>query len=417
MEFKFSFNRKGSQHVQQSNWSQNVANEFYDFINFRPRDYGNTLRYITSYNKNPLVYTVVNKIASSATGLPTKVVNDNKEEVKTSKIDMVLNNPNEDQSRGEFFQNIYEYLLLSGNGFIRNISGIGAGNTLKVLESQNVTINIDSRGDLLGYTYRNNMGKNETLKPEEVLHVKLNSSLVTDRDTKYWGTSPLNAMWQVVTSSNDLFTARSVLWKNKGVIGMITNNADTPLLPKERDAIQDKFNEQTGGAEKANSMHVSTNKLAYIQTGMSPGDLKLLEGNIDNLRIISAGYRLPSVVVGDVENSTYNNVLESKKEAYTEAYIPVANRVNEKLSAWLSDILKVKETIIIDITRIEVLKTTTHEVSNRLNNLPTNVAARVMETMTVDEVRDMVGLEETKQDGDQLLGAANSITLTNGQGN
>jgi phage portal protein BeeE len=140
---------------------------------------------------------------------------------------------------------------------------------------------------------------------------------------------------------------------------------------------------------------------------MSPQDLQLLEGNIDNLRMISASYKTSSILYNDVANSTYNNVLESKRDAYTDAYIPLDEKVNEKLGPWLSDILGVEETIVVDTTRIEVLKLTTNEVANRLNNLPTNVAARVMEAVTINESRDLIGLD-TIDKGEEMLGKSNN---------
>jgi HK97 family phage portal protein len=413
MEFKFSINknRSGSQHVQKSGVPSELLNKIQSLLNYNTLDYGNTLKFVSSYESNPLVFTVVNKVASNAAELPKKVVNKNGEEVSNSKVEEILNNPNEDQSRGEFEQQINEFLLLSGNSFVRVIPGIGAGHTLVVLESQNTAVIIDKFGDVLHYRYTNNVGKIEDIPKEEVIHIRLSSSLSTDKESKYWGLSPLCPMWKVVTASDDLFTARGVTWKNRGKIGIITNKSEVPLLPKERDRIQKEYDEDTGGAHNANGIHVSTNNLEFIKTGASVGDLKLLEGNTDNMRIISAGYKMPSVLFNDTDNSTYNNLQEAKKDAYLDAYIPLSNRVDGKLSKELSKILKVDELVIVDITKIEVLKSSTNEVANRLNNLPNNVAARVMETLTLDEARDIVGLESTI-DGDKLLRASNSQKTT-----
>jgi phage portal protein BeeE len=270
-----------------------------------------------------------------------------------------------------------------------------------------MTILIDSQGELSGYRYIDNVGKRIKYDVEDILHIKLSNSLETEREMKFWGLSPLRALWSVVSASDDLFTARAAIWKNKGYAGILTNKSDTPLLPKERNDLQDSFNDEIGGADRANGVRVSTGNLSYLQLGMSPQDLQLLEGNIDNLRMISASYKTSSILYNDVANSTYNNVLESKRDAYTDAYIPLDEKVNEKLGPWLSDILGVEETIVVDTTRIEVLKLTTNEVANRLNNLPTNVAARVMEAVTINESRDLIGLD-TIDKGEEMLGKSNN---------
>jgi HK97 family phage portal protein len=413
MELKFSIkrNRKGSEHVQKSGITSEVLAKLQDYLQYNTSDFGDTKRFVCSYDSNPLVFIVANKVASNAAALPKKVVNKEGEEISNSKIEEVLKNPNEDQNRGEFEQQVNEFVLLAGNSFIRVIPGIGAGITLKVLESQNVTILIDKFGEVVGYKYVNNMGKIEDIPKEEVIHIRMSSSLKTDRESKYWGLSPLSPMWKVVSASDDLFTARSVLWKNRGKIGIVTNKSEVPMLPKERKRVQAEFDKDTGGAHNANGVHVSPNNLDFIKTGASVGDLKLLEGNTDNMRVISAGYKMPSVLFNDTDNSTYNNLQEAKKDAYLDAYIPLSERVNNKLSEELSKILKVEERIVVDITRIEVLKSTTNEVANRLNNLPTNVAARVMETLTLDEAREIVGLDSTA-DGDKLLGSSSSNSKT-----
>ena len=335
---------------------------------------------------------VVNKIASNSSALPREYQNANGEVITNSEIEKLMSKPNSYQSEMEFRQTLDEYLLLSGNGFIHHLKGIGAGDELEVLDSARITILIDNIGDVSGYQYINNVGKRVTFAPEDILHIKLSNNLKIERDLKYWGLSPLRAMWSVITASDDLFTARASIWKNKGYAGILTNKSDTPLLPKERTELQDSFNDEVGGADRANGVRVSTGDLNYLQLGMSPADLKLLEGNIDNMRMISSAYKMPSVLFNDVANSTYNNVLESKRDAYTDAYIPLDKKVNEKLSVWLSERLGVEEVIVIDISKIEVLKLTTNDVSNRLNEMAPQVQARVIANMTQEELRELVSL-------------------------
>ncbi len=414
MEFNFSIRKSikkhisTSSHVRSNNFSARVLSEIYDFLHFRNDDFGNTKKYINAYSRNGLVYMVVNKLASGAASLPREYHNVKGEIIENSEIEKLMKKPNSFQSETEFRQTLNEYLALSGNAFILNLKGIGAGNEIEVLDSANMKININSIGDAVSYQYTDNVGKRITYDTEEILHIRFSNSLNVDREQKYWGLSPLKSLWLVVDASNNLFTALSALWKNKGIIGIITNKSGIPLLPKERQELQDKFQEDVGGPLKANQMHVTSGDLSFIQTGMSPADLKLLEGNLSNLRLISAGYELPSVLFNDMASSTYNNMLEAKRAAFTDAYIPLDEKVNEKLSAWLSGSLGVEEVIVVDTTRIEVLKLTTNEVSNKLNNLPTNVAARVMEAITVDEARDLIGLDIAADGGKILLGKSNN---------
>lgn len=413
MEFKFSISkhRSGSSHILNDRWSSRVLSDIHDFIHFRTRDFGTTRKYIDSYGQNGLVYMVVNKIASNSATLPRSYQDEDGEEINDSEVEKLLNNPNDYQGRIEFLQTVNEYLTLSGNAFILHIEGIGAGNSVEVLDSARIRILLDSVGDVSGYDYADNIGKRQRYDTDEILHIKMSNNLSYDRELKFWGLSPLKALWTVIESSNDLFTARASIWKNRGFAGILTNKSEVPLLPKERKELQSEFDSEIGGAARANGVKVSSGDLQYLQLGMSPADLKLLEGNVDNMRMISAGYKMPSVLFNDVENSTYNNVLESKRDAYTDAYIPLANKVDEKLSVWLSEKLGEEVFIVIDVSRIEVLKLTTNDVANRINEMSPQLQNRVVGQMSSQEVRELIGLL-VLESGQEVIGDAKAPTET-----
>jgi len=210
----------------------------------------------------------------------------------------------------------------------------------------------------------------------------------------------------VVQSSKEKLNAEASIFKNRGIIGILTNKSDTPMLPKERQRLQDEFDKEVGGADRFNKLKISTTDLNYIQTGMSPTDLKLLEGIVSSLRLLSALYGMPSVLFNDLEASTRDNVTQANKTAYQDVYVPLMNKMNEGLSKFLSEDLKTKETIVVDIASIEALRSSTKPVANALNNLPPQAAVRVLEAMTENEARDLVFLAE-RADGNEKLGKAN----------
>lgn len=392
---------------QTSTWSAGRIEDLRDFFHDISGSAGTIKKYIDSYETNPVIYMVVNKLASTTAALP-RVYHDAKGEiVENSEIEQLLKKPNSYQSEIEFRQQLNEYLALSGNAFILRIDGIGMGHELEVLDSANVRIVLDTIGDVFSYEYIDNMGKRHIYEPEEILHIKASNNLKTNREEKYWGLSALRANWTVVRALNDLFKAKESIWKNKGFAGILTNKSDIPLKSGERKELQDEYTSEIGGAVNANGVKVSSGNLAYIQLGMSPGDLKLLEGFIEGLRVIAAAYKLPSVLFNDTENSTYNNVSESKSAAYTDAYIPFDEKVNQKLGDWLGEIFSEDVTIVIDISNIEELKYTTNEISNRLNALPPTVANRIVEALSINQALDMMGLEPIVG-GEKLLGKSNN---------
>jgi phage portal protein BeeE len=164
------------------------------------------------------------------------------------------------------------------------------------------------------------------------------------------------------------------------------------MLTSERERMQEEFDSEVGGADKFNKVKISTTDLNYINLGMSPTDLKLLDGITSSMRIISSLYGMPSVLFNDTSNSSYNNYSTAVEISYSDVYIPLANKVNEKLSIFLSDKLSVDETIIIDLKRVEGAKATTNEIAQTLNTLSPLLANNIIENMTPNEIRDIVGL-------------------------
>lgn len=345
--------------------------------------------YVKAYGDNPLVYMIIKKIAFSTASIKRIAVNEKGDSISNSKILEFLENPNDDQGMIDLFEEINEYLSSTGNCFLRWVEGIGLGAEMVTLPIDSVEIICSRSGLLLGYKYTNQNGTVIDIPIEDMLHLKA-SNIVTP-DTKL-GLSPLQAGWIVVQSSSEKLNADASIFKNRGIVGLLTNDTDVPMLDKEQTKLQDSFQESAGGSDKYNKIKVTNTRLRFLQTGMSPTDLKLLEGILSSLRILCGLYGIPSQLFNDNESSTYNNVSEAKRTAFTDVYIPLGNKVDKQLSLFLSGKLKVSETIVIDLTSIEVLKATTNELAQALSSLSPLLSNKVLESMTEDEIRSIVDL-------------------------
>lgn len=345
--------------------------------------------YVKAYGDNPLVYMIIKKIAFSTASIKRIAVNEKGDSIANSKILEFLENPNDDQGMIDLFEEINEYLSSTGNCFLRWVEGIGLGAEMVTLPIDSVEIICSNSGLLLGYKYTNPNGTVIDIPIEDMLHIK--SSNIVTPDTKL-GLSPLQAGWIVVQSSSEKLNADASIFKNRGIVGLLTNDTDVPMLDKEQTKLQDSFQESAGGSDKYNKIKVTNTRLRFLQTGMSPTDLKLLEGILSSLRILCGLYGIPSQLFNDNESSTYNNVSEAKRTAFTDVYIPLGNKVDKQLSLFLSGKLKVSETIVIDLTSIEVLKATTNELAQALSSLSPLLSNKVLESMTEDEIRSIVDL-------------------------
>lgn len=367
-------------------------------------------RYFEAYGSNPLVYQVVHKVSFSSASIKRVATNEKGEEIANSQLIELLKAPNEDQGEIEFREAINESLLLCGNAFVRFIRGIGAGYELTVLNPQCMELITNRAGELAYYQYTEPTTGSliKITDLDEILHIKTTNTVSTDKIWINWGLSPLQAGWIVVQSSNEKFSAEASIFKNRGIIGILTNKSDRPMLKDERERMQKEFDAEAGGSDKFNKIKISTVDLQYIQTGMSPTDLQLLDGIISSLRHICSIYGVSSILFNDNENSSYNNIVEARKDAYTESYIPLANKVDKELSKFLNKHLGTNETLKADLNSIEVLKASTNEVAQSLNALNPQIATRVLEQLTINEIRSLLPKIEDIEGGDQIAGKGKS---------
>ena len=383
---------------------------------------GATLKkYIQAYSKNPLVYMIIDKIASTAASIKPAVIDNKGERIENqnSKVLEVLNNPNPYQGRQELMESACSYLLSTGNLFFHFLKGVGMGYELRTLNSGRMQLELNTIGEPSYWKYTDNLGKILRYELEEILHIKTSNIVDVSNSGVYFGLSPLEAAWIVIKSSDEIFGAEASIFKNRGIIGILTNETDDPMLEPERRELQKQFDQEVGGHDRYNKIKISNTKLKYIQTGMSPTDLKLIENQLTKLRILCSVYGISSVLFNDNENSTYNNVAEAKASAYQESYIPLATKIYKELSTWISGKLGVMETVIPDKTSIEAIRAITNEIATALNNLPPQVATRIVENMTRDEAREIIGLENLDDtiEGTALVGEGAGVKInTNGNG-
>lgn len=366
-------------------------------------------KYLKSYGENPLVFMIVNKIAFSSASIKRIAVDEEGNEIDRSMILELLKKPNSTQGEQEFKQEINEYLLLTGNSYTRLIRSVGIdGYELENLNPKRVELKINDVGEVVKYHYKNRKGKIEEIEPEDMLHIKTSNVVHTENDHDYLGLSPLEAGWIVVESSTEKLKADASIFKNRGVIGILSSDTDNPMLKPERERLQKELDEEMQGSKKFNKIKISSTKMKYIQTGMSPTDLKLLEGILSSLRLLCSIYSMPSVLFNDNETSTYNNISEAKKTAYLEVYIPLADKIDREFSKWLGNIMQVEERIVADLTSIELIKSSTNELGQAINSMLPNVANRMIEVLTIDELRSIADLDSLGDKGKELVGKQNT---------
>jgi HK97 family phage portal protein len=320
-----------------------VLNNFFGFDSGRIT----MAKQIQAYGENPLVFSIINYISGVADGTEKQLMQGDNE-VESGEVYDILYNLDEFK--------LYTNFQATGNVFLRLVKGIGMGAELEVLNSKDVEI-ILTANELDVKAYRYCYGNTTIDIPaEEVLHIKFANIVKTDSVNFWYGYSPLEAGMKIVTASSEIFNAEAAIFKNRGVIGMLSSGNDLPLLQQDQEKIQEAFQDRAGGSDNFNKVLVTSSNAKYVQMGMSPSDLQLIDNQINKLRFLCALFGIDSKLLGDGANSTYNNVREAQKSLYVNTVLPLLKRTNKQIIKFLNKEYNTDYTYEVNMTKIEALK-------------------------------------------------------------
>jgi len=275
------------------------------------------------------IYSIVRKIAQTGASMELevfKIVNGEYELQTSGELFDLIMQPNKNQNQYEFKENGLTNLLTSGNIFLTGQNAIGFGDvftSLSLLPPQYIDLQLQPSLDgvpQIQYIYEQDTIY-QPLNKENLKHIKYFNPTDYGVDTG-WGLSPLSAGYLSMIASKELNIAEASILQNKGASGLLTNKGDYPLDSDEAEEIQKALDKKISGAGKFGKIVTTNASVEYIQMGMSPTDLKLIESGVVKLRQLCNLYGVDSSLFNDPENKTYNNRKEAQKSLYTESVIP-----------------------------------------------------------------------------------------------
>jgi len=294
---------------------------------------------------------VTHRVASAVKNLPYFLQDAKKNPFEDKDIQKLLSKPNSDQSWGEFMYQITSSYMATGNVIVYETTAIGFNrpSELRCAIIQDVVIYTDS-GTEQGRPVSYSISYVGNIPAERVLHIRLPNIL----HNTVWGLSPLNAAQMVYEGSNNTFQAGASIHKNRGASGIVSSSsANIPMTPKERDAVQSEFQAKTAGPNNMGFVYVASVPMQYTGIGMSATDLKLIEFNVQHLRVICGIYGADSILFNDPNGSTYNNMSEAMTAFFATLVVPTAEYFFEKFSEWLLQ-GKFKKPITMQVSKDEI---------------------------------------------------------------
>jgi HK97 family phage portal protein len=362
-----------------------------------------------SYEKNVDVYAVIKKIVDVTKSVPWIVeqrqYNGNWKQLNDTSIHELMANPN--VTKGYTWNDIEEqimlYLLVTGNAYLIGEKPFMSGQIAEVdvLPSTAVTIKTNDDFFLPTVNYEFRLGKNvRNFTKDDLTHIKFFNPNYYDVTESLYGLSIIEVAAKVVQVGNDRWDANANLFQNRGANGLITDKSQRPMTQDEAQIVQSSWDASTAGSSNFGKIKVTNKDLNYIPMGMSPADLQLLESGVVNLRSICNVFGIDSSLFNDPANKTYNNQLEAQKALYTNAIMPLSDKLSEHFTRFIAQNHFPNKTVRMrqDFSKIECLQENLKDKSSILINLKNSGI------YTANEVREKLGDAKISDDNaDKLL--------------
>lgn len=391
------------------------------------------LKYLieTGYNMNPSGFGIINKILLCQRNINFVPYWKGKPYLsKTFNFDVYL---------------ALQMLMTTGTVMCYKKKIVGFPDEIEVLN----TVNVDEVYYFGKLYYKVDLLDGTTLKlsEDDIIFIKF-IDLTACRKTNM-GISPLQAAIMPIEALKEMYTADTAMLKNKGVDVMITNDSDEPIRGTEQDEFDRALNDRISGARRAGGVATSTKKLRVLNLGRTVKELALWDGFKIKLRDLCNVLQVDSGQFNDPDNKKFSNVQESNKALYLDCVIAFTKLItnNKEIIDFLGyeiyldlsgiDCLQeaqatrfeknntitnaiinlnkqVKDGIITydvavfllsnewqfdeqEAKQVIVLRETdNNETADKLNVLSPIVATKVMESITTNERRDLIGLNSVE---------------------
>jgi HK97 family phage portal protein len=304
----------------------------------------------------------------------------------------LLERPNPQQAQDQFFQNLFGYRILSGEGNIYGNDGNienGKFLELNVLPTQFLEIYPDPNDlyGLLGYKLMVAQGIN--IPKANVCHWKSWNPDFNDVTRSHLrGVSPLRSAWKLLRMSNNAADASAKMTQNGGAKGALVpqpvNNNIPQMTPEQASIIQRAINERINGTDNKGSVGVMQYPYNYLNFGLSSVDMELVKTLQMTLHQWCRVFGMP-IVLFDTDTSSYNNYTNGMRDLITNTIAPLCAELRDELNAWLVPRFGENVYIDFDISALPELQSDMEKMVAQLKQA---------DWLTFDEKRTAMGYEE-----------------------
>ncbi len=348
--------------LQNNLLQQQLAVNFRAQGGFAKYDYNNQIGFIRNgYQLSAAVYSIVKRIAKTAAMIaPFRVyeVTDDKlmkqyksylkvgspealfkaeqirkkalvEVPENNPLQYLLDNPNQTDDAGTFYETMIGFRLLTGNSYLHTPTldkGASAGmiNEMYVLPSQFMAI-------ITTFTYPKKVLGFELIingvvlmKSEEVIHLKYPNYDYSVDGQELYGWSPLKSGARMLMRSNSAELSSTSMFDNGGPGVIIANKSmsSDDVGIEQAGKLKKQWKDEYAGNMNRGKMKLMAGDIDVHLLGLSPVDLDILNSEMFTFDQICNLYHCSSILFNNHESSTYNNVTQVMKDFITNAVLP-----------------------------------------------------------------------------------------------
>lgn len=250
------------------------------------------------------------------------------------KINKLIEYPNDYCTFSEFVAESSLHKLLTGDRYIfAEKLGEGANGdipqSLWLLPPQHVVIVATTGFPVREEGYKLNVyGFYLVIPRESVLHDKFPNPDYSTSGSHLYGLSPLKAGLNLIDMIRESTTAAKAAFQNGGPksIAFVDDNRFDPVTGAEQAQAIKKIL-QSGeytGSDNYNKIAVSGYRMGVVPVGLSPVELGIIEAQKWGLRrVCNLMLGIPSQLLNDPDNKTYNNQKEGEKALTVRGALPL----------------------------------------------------------------------------------------------
>ena len=291
------------------------------------------------YQKNPVVYSIVNMIAKNVAKAKWCAYNSKGEKINSPLLAQLMYKPNPLQKWGDLTEAATTHYLLEGNSFITGEYGSGINknkyNTLYMLPTTEIQVISGNGRNISGFLLDTETSSNE-IPASDVMWMRAANPDYQQSDNWLFGQSPFRAALESIQIYND--AKASLLWfqQNKGAQKILINkDNEIEFSPEALDQLKNKLKKQAQGNNNTGNIPIIDANLDAIDVSSGLEALMLFEQLEQSAQDICNVLNFPSQLIG-LKDSTYQNGKEARLALWENCVTPMLEELKNGLNAWLA---------------------------------------------------------------------------------